>query len=121
MRNLTEINKDFNSILEHLKELSSNELVNIHNTYCIEANYPDDEIYSNDEDFFNTFFEGRPAEVARSCFYGDYNYSHDYVMFNGYNNLESFNNPEDKIDFDGIANYILENPEAFNIELVEEN
>lgn len=116
----TELTNNFNAVLDYLKDLSSSELVSIHNTYCSEANYNDDEIYSNDEDFFNTFFDGRPYEVARSCFYGDYNYSHDYVVFNGYGNLESFNSPEDKIDFDGIANYILENPEAFDIELIEE-
>lgn len=110
----------FDAVKEYLTSLESIELVNIHNTYCQEANYPDDEIYSNDEEFFNTFFDGRPAEVARACFYGDYNYSHEYVMFNGYGNLESFNYPEDKIDFDGIANYILENPEAFDIELTED-
>ena len=48
------------------------------------------DVYSNDEDFFNTFFEGKPAEVAKAIYYGDYNYADDYVKFNGYGNLETF-------------------------------
>ena len=48
------------------------------------------EVYENDEDFFNMFFEGRPAEVARAIYYGDFNYNDEYVKFNGYGNLESF-------------------------------
>ena len=48
------------------------------------------DVYENDEEFFNTFFEGRPAEVARAIYYGDYNYNDEYVKFNGYGNIESF-------------------------------
>ena len=47
------------------------------------------EVYENDEEFFDMFFEGRPAEVARAIFYGDYNYNDEYIKFNGYENLES--------------------------------
>ena len=52
------------------------------------------DVYSNDEEFFNMFFEGSPAEVARAIYYGDYNYNDEYVKFNGYGNLESFNEYE---------------------------
>ena len=47
------------------------------------------EVYNNDEEFFDMFFEGRPAEVARAIYYGDYNYNDEYVKFNVYENLES--------------------------------
>ena len=47
------------------------------------------EVYENDEDFFNMFFEGRPAEVARAIYYGDFNYNDNYIKFNAYGNLES--------------------------------
>ena len=43
----------------------------------------------NDEDFFECYFENK-IEVARAICYGDYNYTDDYVRFNGYGNLESF-------------------------------
>ena len=46
-------------------------------------------IYNNDEEFFDMFFEGRPAEVARAIYYGDFNYNDEYIKFNGYGNLET--------------------------------
>ena len=52
------------------------------------------DVYENDEEFFNMFFEGRPAEVARAIYYGDFNYNDEYIKFNGYGNLESFSEYE---------------------------
>ena len=49
------------------------------------------EYWDNDEEFFNTFFYNNPTEAVRSAYYGDYNYCDKYVRFNGYGNLESFN------------------------------
>ena len=48
------------------------------------------EVYENDEEFFNMFFEGKPAELARAIYYGDFNYNDEYIKFNGYGNLETF-------------------------------
>ena len=49
------------------------------------------EYWNNDEEFFNTFFYNNPNEAVRSSYYGDYNYCDEYVRFNGYGNLVSFN------------------------------
>ena len=46
-------------------------------------------VYENDEEFFDIFFEGRPAEVARAIYYGDYNYNDEYIKFNAYGNLKT--------------------------------
>lgn len=43
----------------------------------------------NDEEFFNTFFEGEPMKAVRAAVYGDYHYMNDYVKFDGYGNLVS--------------------------------
>ena len=48
------------------------------------------DVYNNDEEFFNMFFEGKPAELARAIYYGDFNYNDEYIKFNGYGNLETF-------------------------------
>lgn len=48
------------------------------------------EFWENDEDFFNTFFYKNPFEVAKATYYGAYRYCDEYVRFNGYGNLESF-------------------------------
>lgn len=62
----------------------------IHNVYVRETNCGcEDEIESNDEDFFNTFFEGKPMEAVRASLYGDYRYNDEYVWFNSCGNLES--------------------------------
>ena len=52
------------------------------------------EVYNNNEEFFDMFFEGRPAEVARAIYYGDFNYNDNYIKFNGYGNLESLSEYE---------------------------
>ena len=67
------------------------------------------EVYENDEEFFDMFFEGRPAEVARAIYYGDYNYNDEYVKFNAYENLES------------LSEYDYEELLEENIEEITEN
>ena len=47
------------------------------------------DVYENDEEFFNVYFEGRPMEAVRAAQYGEYSYTDEYVRFNGYGNLES--------------------------------
>lgn len=83
------------AIKEQIENMTELQLVELNNRYCDESGYGfgygDNMIYINDEEFFNTYFEGKPMEVARATFYGDYNFSHDYVIFNGYGNLETFN------------------------------
>jgi hypothetical protein len=116
--NKTVINKTIESITDHLNNLHDDELVMFHNIYCRENNY-EDEIYNNDEDFFNTFFDGKVMEAVRAVSFGEYRYNDDYVTFNGYANLESFNSPGDRVDISAIAEDILESPENYDIELNE--
>ena len=112
--------KNFDSVKEYLNNLDDSELVSIHNEYCQSTNDPDGEIYNNDEDFFTTFFEGKVLEAVRAVSFGEYNYSNDYVKFNGYGNLESFNSPLEHVDIESIAADILENTENYyGIELEE--
>ena len=64
--------------------------ITIHNTYERENGYDYEKVIeSNDEDFFNLFFEGKPMEAVRASFYGKYHYYDDWVWFNAYGNLES--------------------------------
>lgn len=48
-------------------------------------------VLENDEEFFDGWFHNKPMEAVRASYYGDYNYNDPYVHFNGYGNLESFN------------------------------
>lgn len=120
MTHTTQLPKNINAITEHLQGLDNNEIINAHNTYCQENHLSDDEIFNNDDEFFNMFFENKVIEAVRAATYGDYNYSHDWVKFNGYANLESTSDPFRFVDINSIAEHILENPEAYDIELEEE-
>jgi len=110
------------SIIEALENMSNSDLVACHNQMCQNTNDSDNEIYLNDEDFFTTFFDGDVIGAVRAATYGDYSFPHDWVKFNGYANLESFDNPEEYIDLSEIAEYILENESDYSwlIELEDE-
>lgn len=105
-----------NTIIEHINNLSKHELIELNNTYarCIGS---EDEIYGNDEEFFETFFSGNVNEALRAAHFGTYNWSHEYVKFNGYGNLESFDSftVNDLCEFvEIIAEYATENQEEFD-------
>jgi hypothetical protein len=115
----TTIKNNRQAVLDHLNDLSNDELVRAHDQYCENSNDPDNEIYYNDEEFFNTFFS-QVMDAVRAIAYGKYNYADEFVKFNGYANLETTNDPADWIDLSEIAEDILECPADYDIELEEE-
>jgi hypothetical protein len=114
MNTQTQTKKDF--IINAINEMTPGELIDLNNTYCQSANYADSEIYSNDDDFFDTFFANETLRAVQATQYGDYRYSDDYVTFNGYGNLDSFKYMDtDKLcELVGtIAEYIEDNEQDF--------
>lgn len=83
------------------------EWVQWHNEYCSEHNCGDGYIYYFDEDFFEEMFADK-MEVARAVAFGDVNFYHDYIRFNGYGNLETFYNPMTYIEESKVIEYWLE-------------
>ena len=110
--------RNLEAVVEHLEELSTSDLVGIHNTYCQETR-AEDEIFENDEDFFDLYFS-KTMDAVRAIAYGEYDYTDDYIKFNGYGNLETTNNPEEWITISEIAEYILENEQYFDLEFDDE-
>ena len=115
-----------NYLLRNEEELRS--IVQEINSYNGSLDYLN--FYENDEDFFNTFFADNPMEVARATFYGNYKYCDEFVRFNGYGNLESFDEyeamKEIKAYIDDIVTCLLECWEELYIddhlvELLEED
>lgn len=100
--------KTFN---ECWNECDLSEKIAIHNTYVIENNCGDNEIHENDDDFFNTYFEGKPAEAVRASFYGKYRFADAYVWFNAYGNLDSgdFESDMPFNDEDEMGEYFVDN------------
>jgi len=79
-------------IVNEINLMSHSDLISLNNIYAreIQGNF-DNEIWDNDEEFFYTFFENSVISAIQCVSYGDYRYSDNYVKFNGYGNLESFN------------------------------
>lgn len=104
--------KFLKAIIEEINAFDSDELVQLNNTYCDETNCPDDQIYSNDANFFSDYYGGDVMEAVRAVSYGDYNYTHEWVKYNGYGNLETMDQvgPEDLVDsVESMAEEIADN------------
>lgn len=112
-------------IIDIINDMNEAELVQLNNEYCEAANYHDEEIFVNDEEFFSTYFDNDTIGAVRAVSYGSYNYSHNYVKFNGYGNLESFSyfTADDLCEnVETMAEYIAENLQDFTqFDNVEEN
>ena len=78
-------------IVSEINAMSQSELITLNNIYAREVQFSQDEIFNNDEEFFYTFFENSVISAVQCVCYGDYRYSDNYVKFDGYGNLESFN------------------------------
>lgn len=79
------------------------------------------DVYEFDDEFFDTFFEGKPLEAARATFFGDIqNWMDEYIRFNGYGNLESLSDyaydKEVQESADEIIEYALNLADNIDIE-----
>jgi hypothetical protein len=98
-------------IVSEINAMSQSDLINLNNIYAreIQGNF-DNEIWDNDEDFFNSFFENDVMGVVRAISYGDFRFMDNFVKFDGYGNLESFN------FFD--INDLCELPETMAVDII---
>lgn len=115
-------------IIDIINDMNEADLIQLNNEYCEAINDNDGQIYDNDEHFFATYFGNDTIGAVRAVSYGSYNYSHNYVKFNGYGNLESFSyfTADDLCEnVETMAEYIADNLHDFyqfdNIEEIEEN
>jgi hypothetical protein len=79
--------KFIKAIIEEIETFDSDQMVQLNNWYADEQNCPDDQIYSNDANFFADVYGRDIMEAVRAVSYGEYNYNDDWVKFNGYGNL----------------------------------
>lgn len=93
-------------VKEIIEDMDRGDLVSLYNDYASENNY--EEIHDMDD--INDYLSGmEPRDILNKAFYGDFNPSHDYFKFNGYDNLESTDYPEDSwIDKDELADFIFD-------------
>ena len=116
MENLTQTKTQvISQIIDLINDMDNNELIQLNNEYCQSANYLDDEIYSNDDEFFETFYGTNTLKAIQATQFGDYRYHDNWVKFNGYGNLDSFNSVINNLCelVPTMAEYIAENYEDF--------
>lgn len=99
--------KTQNEIKEYLEDLSDYKLFALWNEYQAENNY-DGYIYDMEE-FDEIFSDAKPSDIARRCYFGDFNPNDDYFVFNGYANLESGDYIKDLISVDDLTQFIYDN------------
>jgi hypothetical protein len=104
-----------NLILAEINEMNESNLIDLNNTYCESCNIPDNHIYNNDEEFFE-MLDWSGLRVAQAVFYGNYNYSHAWVTFDGYGNLQSYHyfTTDELVELPKVmAEYIADNYNEF--------
>ena len=112
-------------ITDYLEEADINDLLSTYNDYLDATNNLDDMYYYNDDDFFNEYFNGcEPMRIIQATYFGDYRYMDDFVQFNGYGNLNSFQEYEVKRniqDDDDFKSWLFDNIDIFEELREEEN
>ena len=107
-------------IVDYINDMKTEEIVELHNSYCEAAGYEDDRIYSMYE--IDEILEGRtPTDILSMGFYGDFRPQHDFFWFNGYGNLKSADYITDMPIFAiDIANYILSEKDSLGNDEIQE-
>jgi hypothetical protein len=98
-------------IKENILNMYNSEIVTLHNEYCRNMSYYDDEIFDNDPYIINELFSDT-FKALKCMFYGQYNPNDDFFKFDGYGNLQSIADYDikDYIDIKGIVLHIFEDP-----------
>lgn len=107
-----------NRIIEILEDMTDDEIIAIHNEYCIEENCMDDYIYDMEE--FDEVMDGEtPSAIISHCRV-DFSTNNKYFSFDGYDNCFSFDYPNAYISITNIAEYIDSEENALNSTEIEE-
>ncbi len=94
-------------IIDQINDLMNFEKVALWNEYCDANYYHNDRIHGNDDDFLQFTF-GSMMDLARAITNGDYRYNDDFVIFNDHEELRSFDNPDQYIDFEELAEFLTQ-------------
>jgi len=101
------------TLKQQIYSLADSDLWAVWDRVCDLYNFHEDRVYANDEEFLNEIWNPKPSEALRAAHFGDYNWSHEYVKFDGYGNLESSNDLMELIDDTQIEDCVNQYPEQF--------
>ena len=107
-------------LVAYINDMKTEEIVELHNSYCEAAGYEDNRIYSMYE--LDELLEGRtPTDILSMGFYGDFRPHHDFFWFNGYGNLKTADYIADMPIFAiDIDNYILSEKDSLGNDEIQE-
>jgi hypothetical protein len=115
---MTTLMKDLliQDISAEIYKMNSSEIFELNNRFCDSAHYYDSYFYDNDDEFFETYLP-KSIDAVRACYFGKFEYSDNYIQFNGYGNLDSFpyldyNHLPDNVT--NIASYVADNFNEFS-------
>ena len=75
--------------LERIYDLTEEKQMTLWSEFCRDKGYYEDEVFYNDDNFFDNEFDSKMS-AARAVFYStDYRFMDRFVMFNAYGNLKS--------------------------------
>lgn len=103
------------AIVSIIKNWDNEKIIRAWNNYCADE-CMEDYIHGNDEYFFEEMFEKADEAVSAVCF-GNYRYQDDYVVFNAYGNLDTFDYWDEEkspIDLNILAEYMADNGDCDN-------
>lgn len=105
-------------IIEILEDMTDDEIIAVHNEYCVENNLMDEYIYDMEE-FDEAMQNKSPSDIVNYC---QINFSTNdkYFSFDGYDNCFSFNYPNSHIYITDIAEYIDSEENALDNTKIEE-
>jgi antirestriction protein len=111
--------KDIEKIYEYIRIMQkigdTPDWLDLHNQYCDNAGYSDDRIYEFDEEFFETYFSGKVMDAVQKAVFGDINWGHNHITFDGYGNFKSIADLDNFIDKDTIIQHIMENEQDYSL------
>jgi len=111
--NFKTVEEIYSDIKENILNMDYYEVMTLHNEYCNISSYCDDIIFENDPFIINDYFPDS-FKALKAMFYGEYNPNDEFFKFDGYGNLESFDNPSPHVDLTAIAEDILENERDYS-------
>ena len=110
-------------VIEFLKTLDDDQIFSIYNNYANKTYHEPVFDFYDPKRFFDMVFETH-YEAARAAVHGKVNMSDDFIMFNGYGNLESFSNLWGWLDdhglIDDLAEDMTEDPDYYKYQESED-
>lgn len=99
--------RKFDLVYNYLDNLRADELLNLWNEYCESTYNDDDKIWELTDDFLDETFSS-PSDFAQNVDWDEFRYTDDYVKFDGYGKLVSFDYLSDHIEIGDMVEWYME-------------